>query len=280
MTPGYFDALRIRVIRGRSFHASDLSGGPVAVVNQSLARVLFPDGNFSGRTIRASDAPGFEVIGIVEDIRNDAGAGRPLPEYYVLRQRAADAVYRNQQPPHGWRRASIVVQSERSERAVRQVIEAEFRKLAPDMEVTIETMAERFDAVLQRPRFQAATLMAFGATGLALAAVGVYGLVLFLVAERRQEFAVRIALGAAKGQIRNLVLARASRWALYGAVTGVLLAYAAARLLQKVSHEVVPMDLLACASAAAVLACVCIFAAWAPAWRAALADPAATLREQ
>ena len=79
-----------------------------------------------------------------------------------------------------------------------------------------------------------------------LAAVGVYGLVSFLVAERRQEVAVRIALGAARGQIRKLVLARALRWALYGSVTGMLLAYAAARLLQTVSHEIVPVDPIAC----------------------------------
>ncbi len=280
VTPGYFDALRIPIIRGRSFTASDLSGGRVAVVNESLARVLFPDGNFSGRTIRASDAAGFEVIGIVEDIRNDAGARDALPEYYVLRQASAGAVYRNQQPPYGWRRASIVVRSDLSERAVRPIIEAEFRRLAPDMEVTLETMSERFDAVLRRPRFQAAMLMSFGATGLMLAAVGIYGLVLFLVAERRQEFAVRIALGAARGQIRKLVLASAFRWALYGALIGVVLAYAAARLLQSVSHEIVRMDPLACTSAAAVLACACVVAALVPAWRAGLTDPAATLREQ
>jgi len=280
VTPGYFDALGIRVLQGRSFNASDINGGPVAMVNESLAKVLFSDGNFAGRTIRASDARGFEVIGMVEDIRNDAGARHPLPEYYVLRQPAAHAVYQNQQPPYGWRRASVVLRSSLSERVVKGIIQAELKAVAPDMEVIVETMAERFDAVLQKPRFQAGTLSAFGATGLLLAAVGVYGLVLFLVAERRQEFAVRLALGATRTQIRELVIGRALRWALYGAVAGVLLAIASARVMRSLSHEIVRMDPLAWAAATAMLICVCIGAAWLPAWRAGLTDPAAALREQ
>ena len=159
-------------------------------------------------------------------------------------------------------------------------MEAEVRRLAPDVDPTVETMSERFETVSRKPWFLAATLIAFGVTGLMLAIVGVYGLVSCLIAERRQEFAVRIALGAARGQIRKLVLARAASWALWGAVTGVLLAYAAARILQRLSHEIVPIDALACVSSAVILAAVCLLAAWLPAWRAGHTDPAATLREQ
>lgn len=279
VSAGYFDALRIRVVRGRVFTPADTGGGPVAVVNETLARRLFGSPDAVGQTIRASDEPGFEIIGVVEDVRNDASLREAQPEYYVLRQPAAAAVYRNQQPPFGWRRASVVVRSPLPDSTVRALLSAEFKQIAPEVELTVQTMEERFDVAGESTRFQAATLVSFGVVALLLAAVGVYGLVSFLVVERTHEFAVRLALGASTRHIWKLVLGRTLLWTIYGALGGTLLGVAVARLLRSYSQEIVHSDPLSYAVAIAVLSLVALLAAGFPAARAALTDPAAILRQ-
>lgn len=280
VTQGYFDVLGIPVIQGRGFVANDLHAGPVVVVNEALARRLFPGSNAIARSILVSGGPLAEIVGVARDVRNGNAAGPPDPEYYVLRQSSAASVYGNQMPPHGWRRASVLVRSSLPPAVVQKMLRAEITVADPGIDVAVETMHERFEGLREQPRFHAVVLGCFGLTGLLLAAAGLCGLVAFLSAERVQEFSVRIALGAGAGHIERLVLSLALRWVALGGIVGALLALAASRALRSMAYGVSGVDPLDYLAALAVLGVVCVVSAWQPARRAGTADPLNALRTQ
>jgi len=146
--------------------------------------------------------------------------------------------------------------------------------------VEIGTMRGRVDGVTERPRFYATLLGAFAGVGMLLAAIGLFGVLSFLVAQRRREIGVRMALGATpRGVVRHM-LAFAARWTASGLVVGAVGAIVAARWLRALLFQVEPGDPRALAGAVLLLAAVAMAAAAAPAWRAAAVDPAQTLREE
>ena len=260
VTPGYFAALGIPIVRGRSFTEEDRSPGEDAVIlSQALAARLFAGEDPLGQRV----GPG-TVIGIAGEVKNGGLAEKADPEYYVVRKHAADGTFQNQQPPYGWRRASLIVRSTMEARALAEWVRGEVAALDPALPLNIETMNQRVGKLAQRPRFNAALLGLFAGMGVLLAVIGLYGVVAFLVAQRTQEIGIRMALGATPGAIRKLVLGYAARWTLAGAVVGVAGSFIAQRWLKALLFQVPDQDLLALGAALAMLLGAAFVAAWIP----------------
>jgi predicted permease len=275
VTPGYFEALGIPIRRGRTFSEADRAVGlRNVVVNEALARRIFGDGDPVGKRLGSNF-----VIGVAGDVKN-AGLDRAAdPEFYMLRKSSGEGI-----PGSGdtawWRRATAIVRSNLSARDAEELLRAAIRQVDPAVPVEVKTMEARVDTFLTRPRFETGLLLMFAFTGLALAGIGLYGLISFLVEERTREIGVRIALGATPGAVARLVASDGVRWTGAGAVMGIAGCVGLLRLLRGLLYEVRVLDLRVFAGAIAVLVTVAILAAWLPARRAARIEPVVALRHE
>jgi hypothetical protein len=282
VTPGYFPALGIPIRRGRGFTEEDRGATAFSIVlGETLARLMFPNENPLGqRVLRGPKGEWFTVIGVAADVHNQGPAKGVDPEYYVVRKAVPDLTWANGEPPTGWRGASVVVRTAIDPRFAA----GEVRRLLGTMDATLPvetgTMRDRVDRGTERPRFYATLLGVFAGVGVLLAAIGLFGVMSFLVAQRRREIGVRMALGATPRGVVWHMLAFAARWTASGLVVGGLGAMAALRWLRVLLFQVEPGDPRALAGAVILLAIVAMASAAAPAWRAAEVDPAQTLREE
>jgi predicted permease len=281
VSPGYFGALGIPIVRGRGFTGEDRAPNRYAVVvSQTLARRLFPDGDALGRRIlRDPDGEWFTIVGIAADVKNNPSL-RPDPEYYLLRKSVPDLVFHRPEPPTGWRAAAAVVRTSLDPRLVATALRQVVASIDGTLPVEIETMRRRIEDTHARPRFDAFLLAFFAAIALALAALGIFGVMSFLVAQRTREFGVRMALGATPAAILRAALAQAARWVAGGLVLGAAGSAAATVWLRSMLFQVAPFDPATVAMALAALAAVALLAAAGPARRAARLNPMATLREE
>jgi len=282
VTPGYFAALGIPIRHGRGFTEADRAPAAYSIIlSESLARLMFPHEDPLGRHIlRFPEENGwFTVIGVAADVHDRGPAEGSLAEYYVVRKAVADLTWNNQEPPMGWRSGFALVRTPLDARSAAAALRRAVSELDPTLPVTIGTMSVRIAGVTGRPRFYATLLAAFAAIGVLLAAIGLFGVVSFLVTQGRREIGVRMALGAAPGDVLRHVLTMALRWTAFGLAAGVPGTLAVARLLRSLLFQIGPFDLRPLGAAAALLAAVAVLAASAPAWRAARTDPAAALRE-
>jgi predicted permease len=277
VTPGYFAALGIPILRGRTFNEPDRAPAASAIVlNEVLARRLFPNEDPLGRHIFPSAKGEWHtVVGVVGDIRGRGLNQPPEPEYYVVRKHTQDELFGN---GSGFLTASALVRTPQDPQVVAATIRAEIAQLDPTLPVDIETMRGRVRALTDRPRFDAMLLGGFAVTGLVLAAVGIYGVIAFLVAQRSREVGVRMALGATPGSVVRLFLRHAAKWTAAGLAMGFLGSIAASRLLASLLFEA-RGDWSSFPLAAALLSAVALVAAGIPARRAARIDPVHTLRE-
>jgi hypothetical protein len=243
--------------------------------------MLFPHEEAIGRRIlHGPHGEWFTVVGIAADVHNRGVAARVAPEYYVLRKPAPDITWNNQEPPMGWRAAFVVARTAIDTRLATAELRQAIAELDPTLPVTIGTMHGRLEDETERPRFYATLLGAFAGIGVVLAAIGLFGVMSFLVAQARREIGVRMALGAAPRDVIRHVLGFAMRWTMAGMALGIPGALAVARWLRSMLFQVQPADPGALGAAAAMLAAVAFAAAAGPAWRAARVDPARTLREE
>ena len=230
--------------------------------------------------IAIAAATTFTVVGVAADARHTGAAEQTIgPEYYFVRKAVPDAVWSNQEPPLGWRGAVAVVRTPVDPRLMASSLRGLFTSLDPTLPVEIATMRERVARSTGRPRFQATLLGAFAATGVLLAAIGLSGVMGFLVAQRRREIGVRMALGATPGSIVKLTLGFAARCVTAGVVIGCVGAFVVTRWLRAQLFQVPAGDLRPLAGAVALLVLVALMAA-GPAPRAALVDPGSTLRSE
>ncbi len=281
VTPGYFDALHIPIVRGRTFTENDRAAATYTVVlSQALARRLFPyEDPIGKRILKGPHGEWATVIGVAQDAANLGATRESWPEYYIPRKRVEDFNFDNQEPPMGWRAAAVVVRTavpSLAESSVRAALAA----LEPTLPVEMETMQQRVREIDRQPRFYALLLGVFAAMGVAIAAVGLFGVMSFLVARRSREIGVRMALGATRGAILRLTLAAAGRWTAAGMLLGAAGSLAAARLLRSLLFQVQPDDPVALGAAAGLLCVVALAAAAIPARRAAGLDPNRTLRQE
>lgn len=282
VTPGYFSALGIPIRRGRGFVDADRGAHVYSIIlNEKLARQMFPNRNAIGKhVLRGPNGEWFTVIGVCADVHNRGPAREAEPEYYVVRKAVADLTWANQEPPMGWAAASAVVRTAIDPRLAAAEMRRLFTGLDSTLPVELSTMRERVDDATERPRFYAILLGAFAGVGVLLAAIGLFGVMSFLVAQRRREIGVRMALGATPPDVVRHVLGFAARWTATGLALGSFGAVAATRALGALLFRVEPGDPSALAAAVALLVTVAIASAALPARRAALVDPAQTLREE
>jgi putative ABC transport system permease protein len=273
VSDGYFRVMGVPLRQGRLFSAQDHSGSaPVAVINEAMARRYWPSESPLGKRFKRGmpglDSEWLTVIGVVGDITPNRD-GRTYPLFYrTIRQWSwpnETLVVRTETPPLGL--AAAV------RRAVRSV-----DSTVPDFEITT---VEQALAKLDRPRkFQTQLIGAFAVTALLLSALGLYGLMSYLVAQREKEVGIRVALGAHRRDVLKLVIGQGMAVALTGVLFGLGAAMAVTRLIKSLLFGVSATDPLTFVVIALLLLCVAFVACIVPAWRATKVDPMVALRAE
>jgi predicted permease len=272
VTPAYYPALGIPILRGRGFRQEDRSSAEWPVIlSESLARRLFPNGEDPlGKSFRfGSQNEWRTIVGVAGDVKNNGLAAPADPEFYLP--------WRNE-PAGYYRSAHLTVQSAINAQAIAQWIRSETGAIDPTVPVTIEGMQTRIGKLAQRPRFTAVLLSLFAGLGVLLAGIGIYGVVGFLVAQQTREIGIRIALGATPQVVLKLILSSMLRWTVAGAALGLLGAWFCSRLLESLLFDVHAHDPILLLSALFLLLAVAFLAAWIPARRAMRVDPVVALR--
>ncbi|HEY6267362.1 MAG TPA: ABC transporter permease [Candidatus Acidoferrum sp.] len=272
VTPAYYPALGIPLLRGRGFLEEDRSPAERPVIlSESLARKLFPNGEDPlGKSFRfGSQNEWRTIVGVAGDVKNNGLAAPADPEFYLPWQNEPAGYYRS---------AHFTVQSAINPQAIARWIRSETAAIDPTVPVTIEGMQTRIGKLAQRPRFTAVLLSLFAGMGVLLAGIGIYGVVGFLVAQQTREIGIRIALGASPQSVLNLILSNMLRWTVAGAALGLLGAWFCSRLLESLLFDVRAHDPSLLLSALFILLAVAFLAAWIPARRAMRVDPVVALR--
>ena len=274
VTPGYFELMGIRLLRGRAFtDADDVNADRVIVVTESLARRSWPGQDAVGRRLHMGGPqaknPWLTVVGVVNDVRSERPEDPPRPMFYrPLRQNSGLIM-------------SMVLKTAVDPQALAGPLSAEVRAVDPDQPTYgVRTMEEQVGVATASRRFSTELLAAFAILALALAAVGIYGVMAFVVGQRTREMGIRIALGAQPGMVVVLMLREAMGLAALGVAAGALAALAATRWLGGLLFEVRPTDPMTYTLIAVLLAATAAVAAWRPARRAASVDPIAALRAE
>jgi predicted permease len=269
--PDYFRTLRIPVIAGRAFDdRDDETGAPVAVVNHTLAQRFWGDAsNAVGKRIRIGDADWRTVIGVAADVKYVRIEEPPRPYVYLpVLQAYQPAMFVHARGP-----APVDALVDRARALIARV--------DGDLPIVSATsLAYETDWALFLFRFTALGLLIFGAAGMALAAMGIYGLVSYTVKQRTREIGIRMALGATRLWIVRGFAGRGLRLGAMGAALGVVAALGVSRLLERMLFGVSATDPTAFARALAIVLGIALVATVIPAWRAARRSPLSALRDQ
>jgi predicted permease len=276
ISPGFFKALQIPLMNGREFNALDSEDGqPVAVVSAKMAQTFWPGANPIGQRIwfdsYASKPLWLTIVGVAGDTRQTGLADKPYPIAYVC--------YTQQQVGHLLAGGTLVARTRSDPAALGSAIAKEIRAVNPEAVPTPRTLETVLTESLARQRFQMQMLMMFGGLALVLAAVGIYGVLSYMVTANKAQISVRLALGADPGSIFRLVVGRAMALCCIGLVLGVAGCLMTGRVLTALLFGVGPADSLTIGAAVVALMTVALVAAWAPARSAMNADPMMVLRD-
>ena len=279
VTPGYFTMLDIPIIEGRSFVASDRgSQANVIILSKSLADRLFPGENPVGRRVQFTPPPGpwHDVVGIAGNVKNAGLIQEADPEYYLVRKNAPDLGLPNF--PDLQRHAFFLVRSPLAAGGVASMVRGAIASLDSTLPAQISTLDARVDRLRAQPRFDAVLTGLFAMLGLLLAGIGLFGLVSYSVARRTSEIGVRMALGAQKRDVVNLIVRQGLKLLLMGLIIGIGGALAVTRFLSSMLYGVTPTDPLTFIAVSLILITVALAACYIPARRAAKVDPIVALR--
>jgi putative ABC transport system permease protein len=272
ITPGYFDALRVPVVRGRDLGDGDRRDAPfVAVVNEQLVKDAFPGVDPIGRTIRAGldSLTPMTIVGIVKDIRT-RGPARPVQ---------AEIYFPYEQHPGPATALNLVVRADGSAPLAAGAAAAKLvRSRHAEMPVRLESMTTTLAASTATPRFRTALLVVFAGVALLLAIAGVYGVMAYTVSQRVPEFGLRVALGATPHDVLGLVLKDGGVLVAAGLALGTALTMGGSQLLSGLLFSVSARDPLVLAGVAALVAVAGLAACLVPGRRAVRADPLLALR--
>jgi predicted permease len=274
VTPEYFRALDIPVIRGRGFTDEDSKGDvPLVVLSRQAAAELFPGEDPIGKRIQPFGTHSDQwitVAGMADDAKNSGLTSDEQPEIYFMRRDVTD----------DWtsRHAVLVIASALPEATVAQWVRTAVNNLDPTVPVEMEPLTEIVSKLADRPRFETALVSFFAAAGLLLAVVGLYGVVAFLVAQRTQEIGVRMAMGATRAHILRLILVNGMGLVLTGGLVGLIAALAVSRLLRSLLFSVSAYDPVSYLVVALALSAVASLATLVPALSAMRVDPNVALR--
>jgi predicted permease len=277
---GYFAAIRAPITRGRTFDShDDASARPVVIVNETLAKRLWPNEDPIGRRITTTIrqigplarrmVPGdeHEVVGVVRDIRNTSLRAEPEPAMYFAP---------GQFPA---RKMQVVVRARGDANQVAAIVREEVRRLDPMLPLgEVRPMARVLASVVDPPRFVMLLMAAFAILALTLAAVGIYGMLSYAVSHRRREFGIRLALGARPSGVLALIVREGLALVAVGCAIGVAGTYLAGRSLAGFLFEVKPWDPATLAGVVGVVIAVATLACLIPGRRASAEDPAGALR--
>ena len=284
VTPEYFDVLRIRLLGGRQFTRLDAAGAvPVAIINRAMATRYWQRADPSRDRVQVGveagpdylDEPRY-IVGVVDDLRDDADNLQPQPTVYVPLAQVSDRMTLrvNKLFPLTW-----LIRTAGSPIGQASAIEAELRSSSGGLPIArTRTMQQIVATSTTRAAFSMSLLMAFATVALALAIVGLYTLISHSVQQRTQEIGIRMALGAVPGDVRSLVLVQGLRLAAIGVVIGVGAALLLTRLMVNLVFGVRVYDLQVFGSVVALLAGVALVAAYIPARRATRVNPLDALR--
>jgi predicted permease len=266
----YFKTVRIPLLQGRAFADADQDGSlPVVIVNENLARRYWPNGNAIGQHLRLTgDTITRQIVGVVKTSNYTTLGEAPQPCLYLpMRQNpGSDSI--------------LYVRTTRDPALVLRSVQSQVRDTDPRVEVTdIRTGAKIMGQVLWNVRMVLGMLGVFGLLALALASVGLYGILAYTVSGRRREIGVRMALGASRGSVLRLVLRQGMILVLIGAGIGLVLALFIGRAFSRMLFGLSPADPLSLAGAAAALILVATVACYLPAQAASRVDPMRALRE-
>ena len=274
ITPSYLDALKIRLVAGRNFSSADTVGStPVALINESMARALFPQENPIGRRIGGLDPAKrewMEIVGVIADQRFVSNIAAPATRYQLMRPLAQET----------WNYVQLAVRASAPDALVDPVRRL-ITEMDPDLPVqqlgSAEGLIARDTSALGTVN---AILVSFALLGLFLAALGLYGVIARLVVQRTPEIGVRVALGAQSRDIVWLVLGSGIRLTLLGTALGLIGAYGVGRALTTILPEMVSLDIPTVVAVALLLVVVALLACWLPARRASKVDPMTALRAE
>jgi putative ABC transport system permease protein len=272
--PGYFRTVGIPLIKGRDFNADDdLKTTPVVIINQTLARRFFPNQDPVGKRIKPGIGNGYkappmrEIVGVVGDVRQYGLTAGPGPEVYVPLA----------QSPLG--SMNFVLRTEVDPLLIVGAVRREMAGMDKDLPFYgVETLNQYLGQAFAPPRFLTLLLGLFAVLALALAAVGLYGLVSYSASRRTHEIGVRMALGAERKSVMMMVVGQGLKLALIGVAIGIAGALALTRFLSSLLYGVKPTDPLTFVAVSLVLIAVALLACYIPARRAAKVDPWVALR--
>ena len=273
VTPGYFETLGLRLVRGRTFDERDRAGStPVIVINETLAARYFPGEDPIGRRMR----PGFntatlrEIVAVVSTERHASLAAEPHNGAYVPM---------SQLPRAG--QLTVLVRTRSDPAAMTGSLRQAIRDIDPTLAVyQVESMADVLATAVATPRFSTVLLSTFAAVALLLAAVGLYGVISHAVSQRTREIGIRMALGASRVSLLQMIVGRGLVLAAIGVLAGFSVAAATVRLFAALLFGVSAMHVPTYAASGLVLLAVGALASYLPARRAMRVDPVIALRSE
>ncbi len=278
---GYFETMGIPIVAGRAFEPTDSQGAPVAIVNETLVRTFWNDRNPIGQQIRpccGDQIPWLTVVGVAKDVKQGGVDQKTGTELYFLIDQFP-LLYPNAQTGGGL--LNIVLRSSAPIATLGTAIEEIVRQVDSSLPVIkLREMDDVFRASLSRPRLLAQLLGGFAALALFLASIGTYGLLSYLVSERRREIGIRMALGAERTSVLRHVMGQGLRLALFGLAGGMAGAFVLTRLMATLLFNVEPTDPTTLVVVAAAITGVAALACFIPAQRATRVDPVVVLRDE
>ena len=279
VTDGYLEAMGERIVQGRAFTPADSASTElVALVNEELVRRYLAGRDPIGARLKLGgrdDRPWVTVVGVVADVKHNDLRGAVKEKFYI--------------PHTQWhvstgvpiRAMSLVIKAASDPRGLAAAVRQEVRAIDPSIPVAdVRTMSDVVGATTSSPRFTGLLLATFAAVAMVLSAIGIYGVLSYLVSRRTREIGIRVAIGAGRPEVLRLVLGRGLALAFAGVLLGLAGAAMVTRSMQALLHDVSPVDPLTFVAVAALLSFVALVASLVPAWRATRVDPVIALRAE
>jgi predicted permease len=269
VAPGYFPAAGVPLLRGRDFADSDREGAPpVFIVNETMAKKYWPGEDPVGKRFHVYGGQPGEVVGVAQDVAYNRPGEDPQPYVYEsLGQRFSS-------------NATLIVRAQDQPKSVLQAVQRELRSMAPGLLMVAGTVPERLDVALWGQKAGASLLAAFGLLALALASIGLYGVMSYSVMQRSREIGVRMAIGARQHDVLRLILRQGLTLVAVGLGAGLLLAFGVTRFAAGLLFGVTATDPVAYGTTSAVLLLVAFAATLVPALKATSVSPSVALRAQ
>ena len=278
VTVDYLRTMGIPVVEGRDFALADVTGAPVVLVNETLAKMFYKNQSPIGKRLKPGGGPTtpwFTIVGVVRDVKQGGVNARTGSELYFLNAQGPAVI------GFAPRNMNVVVRTGLAADSLAPQIRRIVAGMDPTLPIVkLRSMDDVFAESVSRPRFLVQLLGLFAGLALLLAAIGTYGILSYSVSERRREIGIHMALGATRGNVLGMVLGQGFRLTIAGLVAGIAASFGLTRLLQAQLFNVRPSDPITMTAVTAFIACVAAIACYVPATRATRVDPMVVLRDE